>query len=171
MSTTLQLNHKFDADRMRHYLNDEVAVLHCHHYATLYTQLAIDAQETTLLASVSEEVFGSMLSKYFQDNCIDAVSDRLEVACQHYSALGLGKMKISYCGPDSGQVVLESSHIDQGWIKKWGQFDAPVNYITAGYIAGMFSAVNDEPKRTFAATETESIVKGADQSTFKVFKN
>lgn len=170
MSTTLTLNHTFDAEKMRHYLNDETAVLHCHHYATLYTQLAIDAEETALLSSVAENTFGEMLCKYFQDNFVNSLADRIEVACKYYAALGLGKMNVKYLGTESGEVVLESSHVDQGWLKKWGQYDAPVNYITAGYITGMFSAIQECRLGTFAAQETQSIVMGAQQSSFKVYK-
>lgn len=170
MSLQLKLDHTFDSEKMRHYMNGQVAVLHCHHYASLYTQLAIDAKETALLFSVSEDVFGDMLKKYFADNQVSSLSDRIDLACQHYAAMGLGKMSINYFGTDSGEVVLENSHVDQGWVKKWGRYDAPVNYITAGYIAGMFSAVNDAASQSFSVCETESIVKGASQSTFKVFK-
>lgn len=170
MTATLQLKHRFDLKTMRHFMNDEVAVLHCHHYATLYTQLAIDAKETDLLFSTSEDAFGSMLSNYYLHHDIMSLSDKIDLGCQLYAALGLGKMNVTYWGSDSGQVVLTNSHVDQGWIKKWGLYDAPVNYITSGYIAGMFNAISDCPAKTFTVREIESIVMGAKQSTFKIFR-
>ena len=38
-----EIDHRFDPVKNRHYLNGFCSVLHCHHYATLYTQLADDA--------------------------------------------------------------------------------------------------------------------------------
>ena len=169
-ATQMRLDHKFDAERMRHYLNGQLSVLHCHHYATLYTQLAIDAKETDLLASVAEEVFAGVLNDYFSKNGVESLDDRIAVACDYYAKVGLGKMKATYLGNDSGQIVLEDSHVDKGWIKKWGKFDAPVNHIGRGYIAGMFSAVWDKPLGTYTVSETESIVTGAEKSCFKVYK-
>lgn len=170
-SRQLNLKHEFNPSRMRHYLNGQLSVLHCHHYASLYTQLAIDAKETDLLASVAEETFGDVLSHYFEENGVESLDDRIAAACDYYAAVGLGKMTVSYLGNDSGQIVLEESHVDKGWMKKWGQFDAPVNHIGRGYIAGMFSAIWDKPVRTFQVRETQSIVMGAETSSFKVYKD
>lgn len=169
--TQLNLKHEFDAGRMRHYLNGQLSVLHCHHYASLYTQLAIDAQETELLAGVSEETFAGVLTDYFEANGVESIDERVAAACDYFAVMGLGKMSVSYLGNDSGQIVLEESHVDKGWIKKWGQFDAPVNHIGRGYIAGMFSAIWGKPLRTFQVRETESIVMGAEKSCFKVFRD
>jgi hypothetical protein len=167
---TLNLKHQFDASRMRHYLNGQLSVLHCHHYASLYTQLAVDAQETTLLAKTSEESFHDVLADYFDKNDIESVEDRIAVACQYYAAVGLGQMVVRCLGNDSGEVVLENSHVDEGWVKKWGKFDRPVNHIGRGYIAGMFAAVGGKPVGTYQVRETQSIVQGAPQSCFKVYK-
>lgn len=169
--TKLNLKHEFDANRMRHYLNGELSVLHCHHYASLYTQLAIDAKETDLLAGVAEETFGSVLTDYFQTNGAESVDARVAAACDYFAAVGLGKMTVTYLGNDSGQIVLDESHVDKGWMKKWGKFDAPVNHIGRGYIAGMFSAIWGKPLGTYQVRETESIVMGAEKSCFKVFKD
>ncbi len=169
--TQLNLKHEFDADRMRHYLNGQLSVLHCHHYASLYTQLAIDAKETDLLAGVAEETFSGVLNDYFQNNGTESVDARVVAACAYFSAMGLGKMAVTYLGNDSGQIVLEESHVDKGWIAKWGRFDAPVNHIGRGYIAGMFNAIWNKPLHTYRVRETESIVMGAPKSCFKVFKD
>jgi hypothetical protein len=167
---TLNLTHEFNAERMRHYLNGQLSVLHCHHYASLYTQLAIDAKETDLLAKVSEETFHGVLTDYFQARSIESLDDRIGIACQYYAAVGLGNAVVRCLGNDSGEVVLENSHVDEGWIKKWGRFDRPVNHIGRGYIAAMFAAVWDKPTGTYEVRETESIVQGAPQSCFRVHK-
>jgi len=168
--TVLELDHVFDKKSSRHYLNGAVSVFHCHHYTTLYTQLAMDAQKTELLKDVSEESFYHLLVNYYETNGIDLIDERINIACQYYGAVGLGKMEVKFLGDDSGEVVVFSSHVDQGWIKKWGKHDAPVNYITAGYIQAVFSAVLDLPMGVFDAREIESIVMGAKESLFKVVK-
>jgi len=166
----LQLDKKFDPKAKRHYLNGFQIVLHCHHYTTLYTQLALDASETELLADVAEESFLEVLKKYFIDNQIINLDEKIDLACQYFGAVGLGKMIVNYFGDDSGEVELIVSHLDSGWIKKWGMYDKPVNYITVGFIQAMFSILCDKPIKTFKAIEIESIVRGAKTSIFKVHK-
>jgi predicted hydrocarbon binding protein len=168
--TELILDHQFDQKTSRHYLNGAVSVLHCHHYSTLYTQLAIDSGETELLEDVSEETFFNLLVNYFEEYGIEEVEERVEIAVQYFAAVGLGKMNVIYLGETSGEIELLVSHLDSGWIKKWNNYDKPVNHIGAGYISAMFSAVNDEDMGTYKAMEIQSIVMGAETSKFKVFK-
>lgn len=166
----LILEHVFDKKTKRHYLNGHLSVLHCHHYSSLYTQLALDAEETDLLADSSEEAFYEILAEYFDKHNLTSIEDKIDIACQYYAAIGLGKMQVNYLGDDSGKVELLSSHVDRGWIKKWGTYDKPVNYIGAGYITAMFSAVFGEPRGTFKANEVQSVVMGADTSLFNVVR-
>jgi hypothetical protein len=169
--TNLELDHKFDPKTSRHYLNGHLSVLHCHHFSTLYIQLAIDAKETDLLVSVSEETFYRVLRDYYCKHNIVTLEDKIDIACQYYSAVGLGKMEVGFLGEDSGEVIIPVSHVDQGWIKKWGNYDAPVDYITCGYISGMFSAILGTNMGIFKTFEVESIVMGASKSRFRVVKN
>src|SRR5512136_834682 len=118
----LMLDHRFDRKTKRHYLNGRVTVLHCHHYAALYAQLALDSQKTDLLAESAEEAFYEILTAYFQEHNLTAIEARVDIACQYYATVGLGKMQVSYLGDDSGRVELLSSHVDSGWIKKWGLY-------------------------------------------------
>ena len=85
--------------------------------------------------------------------------------------MGLGKLQVVCGGSDSGEVELHHSHVDQGWIKKWGKRDKPVNSIGAGYIAALFAAGFDLPPRAFAVTETASIVSGAPRSVFNIVRS
>lgn len=166
----LILEHVFDQKTKRHYLNKQLIVLHCHHYSSLYTQLALDAKETDLLADSAEEAFYAILTEYFNTHHLPTLEARIDLACQYYAAMGLGTMRVNYLGDESGEVELLTSHVDRGWIKKWSTYDKPVNYIGVGYITAMFSAVLDEPKKSFKANEVRSIVMGADTSLFKVVR-
>jgi len=167
--TELILDKKYDPIRKRHYLNNELVVLHCHHYSTLYTQLAIDAGETDLLHEVAKNSFYKILLDYYNENDITSLEDKIEIACQYFAAVGLGKMKVNFMGDSSGEVELIHSHVDKGWITKWGNYDKPVNYISGGFISGMFSAISGNPKGTYKTMEVKSIVKGDNTSIFKIF--
>ncbi len=171
MTREVVYDHVFDPKTKRHYLNGTLTVLHCHHYLTLYTQLAIDAGETELLKESSRESFKKMLRRYFDTHLEGApLEEKVETASEYYAMLGLGKMNPIYVGEESGEVELLASHTDAGWMKKWGTYDRPVNYVTAGYIEAMFEVLLDAPDRAFSATEIQSIVMGADTSKFRIVR-
>lgn len=168
----LKLKHKFDPNRKRHYLNNQLTVLHCHHYATLFTQLGLDSKEivdgTRILKESIEDVFYEVLASYYKENNITDTPDRVDIAVQMFSAVGMGKMSVVSNAESGGEIEMPHAYVDEGWLKKWGKYKSPVNFIGAGYIAGMFSAVFDRPPRTYAVTETQSMVMGAEKSQFKV---
>jgi hypothetical protein len=167
----LELDHKFDQRTGRHYINGTQIVFHCHHFTTLYTQLAIDSGKTTLLAEVAEENFHKILIDYYKEHGIEDFEDKIDIACQYYSAIGLGTLEVGCIGKYSGEIKSANSHIELGWIKKWSKFDKPVNYIGCGYVSAMFSAVFDIPVKSFIVKETKSIVKGDEYTMFNVVKN
>ncbi|MBN1942467.1 MAG: hypothetical protein JW849_04145 [Phycisphaerae bacterium] len=170
----LVLDHKFDAETCRHYLNKQLVVLHCHHYASLYTQLAMDCSmldAKQLLAECSEDTFLEVLTAYFREKNVTSLEDRIAIGEQYFASTGLGKLTVQCAGADSGEVRLDFSHVDQGWIRKWEKTDQPVNFIGLGYVSALFAAVFDLPARSFRARETESIVMGCDHSTLEVVRN
>ena len=103
--------------------------------------IAAIGQEAKLLAEAAEDSFFQVLSDYFRQHHIEDVADRISIAEQYYAAVGVGKMEVKCAGPESGEVELVYSHVDQGWIKKWGNHTKPINFITWGYIAALFAAV------------------------------
>ncbi len=168
----LKLTHTFDAKSKRHFLNNRLTVLHCHHYATLFTQLSLDAKDivdgTRILQESTEDVFYNVLTAYYKENGITDTSDRIDIAVQMFSAIGMGKMVVAASDTSGGEIAMPHAYVDEGWLKKWGKNKEPVNFIGAGYTAGMFAAVFDKPTRTYSVTETKSKVMGADESRFKV---
>ena len=166
----LNVEIRIEPQTMRHYYNDQLVVVHCHHYSTLYTQLALDAGETKLLQDVSEEMFFSVLSDYFTKNPVQELSNRIEIAIQHYGAMGLGSLEVRYLGEDSADIILHRAHVDKGWMRKWGTSDKPVNFIGAGCIAGLLSAVLDKPVGTFDVRQTKALVMGDDYSEMKAVR-
>ncbi|MCX6135966.1 MAG: hypothetical protein NTV54_00510 [Ignavibacteriales bacterium] len=169
--TQLLLDHTYDGVKKQHYLNGSLTVLHCHHYTTLYTQLALDANETALLAKTAEETFYGELTAYFEQHDITTLKTKIELACDYYAAVGLGAMEVVSLGDDSGVVTLKSSHVDAGWLKKWGKHTVAVNYIGAGFIAAMFAVITGKPMGSFNAIETSSIVTGSPYSQFSVVRH
>ncbi len=169
--TEIVLDHKFDPRSCRHTINGELHVLHCHHYATLYTRLADDCgmlDGKKLLVDVAEDCFYELLTKYYAAHNIESIDDRFSIAEQYYAAAGLGQMEVLCAGTESGEVKLLHSHLDEGWINKWEKRDTPVNFMTCGYIAAIFSAAFDRPTRTFSVLEKESIISGAEHSLFDI---
>ena len=66
--TEIEYDHFFDAKTNRHQINGVQSVLHCHHYTSLYTQLAIDAGETELLKECARQSFRIVLDNYFANH-------------------------------------------------------------------------------------------------------
>jgi hypothetical protein len=167
--TELEIKRSFDRARGRHKVNGVTHVLHCHHYLTLYTQIAEDCgmlDGRKLLAEVCEDTFREVLSSNWRRQGLDSVAERIEVAEQYYCFTGMGLMKVRAAGPDHAEVELEISHVDAGWQKKWGARQQPANHFTCGYIAGMLAALFDSPPRSWKVQERSSILAGAGKSRF-----
>ncbi|HOP06370.1 MAG TPA: hypothetical protein PLF13_03670 [candidate division Zixibacteria bacterium] len=166
-----KVREEFDKNRMRHYVNGEVSVMHCHHYATLFTQLALDASllnGTDHLIRTSFEAFHAPLIRYYEVENVKNIADRLAIAEQYFSFVGLGAIRFA-CNDRSAVVVMEYSHVDEGWLSRWGRRDSRVNYIGEGYIkaacAAAFDLTNPDDIKV---VEAESIVCGAPRSRFDV---
>lgn len=173
-TTQLAVRRSFDPVRSRHSINGVTHVLHCHHYLTLYTQLAEDCaflDGRKLLREVCEDTFYGVLSAYYEENGIHSPEARIAIGEQYFSFSGLGQMKVTCAGCGGGEVELSASHVDAGWIRKWGQRDHAVNYITCGYLAALFAAVYGTGRRSYLVNETASIVNGAPCSRFTVVAN
>lgn len=170
MTATLKIAQHVDPKTLRMYVNDTFTVYHCHHYTTLFTQLAEDAKElkgSTLMVETAEFTFHAVLTKYFADNGISDPTDRASIAEQYFSFVGLGEVKVSV---KEGSAEMAHSHVDEGWISKWGKRTKPVNFIGQGFLAGAFAAIMNSGTGSYAVTETQSIVSGAGTSKFSITK-
>ena len=117
-------DHKFDRETCRHSSNGIDTVLHCHHYASLYCQLADDAEEFNgkeLLQRASEMSFWEVLSKYFEEHDVSDLDDRIALVEEYWKTSGFGTLKLDHVGDLSAAAHMDHSHVDEGWIKKWGQ--------------------------------------------------
>ena len=175
MAIELITNRSFNSSKYRHYINESNSVLHCHHYAALYTQLADDAGELcdgpVILYETAAESFYPILKEYFEKNNIDELDERIKIIEQYWAFSGMGQLMITNSSVEGGEAEMPFSHVDSGWIKKWGNRDEAVNFITLGYLAAAFAAIHNLPSNSFEATETQSIVAGAEKSQFKITKN
>lgn len=169
-TTEFEIDHKFDPVKNRHYLNGESTVVHCHHYATLYTQLAMDAKDFSgvkHLTEVSEDTFYGVLNKYYNEKGITGIAEKVEIAQQYWQVSGMGIIRFSGIGKYEVVAEMDYSHIDEGWLKKWGGAGEPVNFMTVGFVAAVAALVNNKPTRAFKATETSSLACGDEKSEFK----
>jgi hypothetical protein len=166
----LNLNLTFDKNNYRHYMNGFHTVLHCHHYMTLTTKAAFDYQAIgglQILVEAAEDSIRPVLDDYFAKNTVSDPRSRLNAGAEFYAVMGMGKMAIS--GDHAkAQAILTRSHVDQGWIKKWGPTNTSVNHFTCGFIAAIFAATYNKPPRSYQVTELSSIVKGDAQSSFSI---
>ncbi len=166
----LKVDFTFDDKTYRHAMNGHESVLHCHHYMSLTTKLAEDFADVggvRILREVAEDSIRPLLDSYHQTHRVPTGDERLEVGREYYSVMGLGEMEIS--GDETGgQVKLHHSHVDEGWIKKWGKHDRFVNHFSCGFAAAVFAAAFDRPARSYLAKEKASIVIGDEMTVIAV---
>lgn len=165
-------DHKFDKESCRHTLNDFQTVLHCHHYMTLTTQMAEDAEflnGTDVLITTMEDTIYKVLDHYYKKHNVTDLWEKISIAEQYYSVCGLGQIKFNHVGKYSATVDVLHSHIDEGWIKKWSKRNKPVNYIGRGYVQAAMSLFNDQPPQSYQTEETKSIVKGDQKGEIRIW--
>jgi predicted hydrocarbon binding protein len=133
--------------------------------------LAIDAEELGGIANLvkaGEKIFGDVLKTYYEKNGLDNVEDKVEIAGQYWKTIGMGLIDIKITNESSGVATMEYSHLDEGWLKKWGGADRPVNFFTQGFLAGAFAAIFNKPWDSYGVEESKSLVKGDDVSEFTI---
>lgn len=170
---SLQLDFTMDDDSFRHFLNGHGVVMHSHHYLTLITKLVEELPEADGRQLLMEVVEGSMreiFDDYLRQHGLTSSEERLTVGQEYYAVFGLGKLQAEG-DADGGEVRITSSHLDEGWIRKWGERQAPVNHFTCGYIAAMFAAAFGTPPGSYRVSETASMVSGAAEGRFQVVRN
>lgn len=158
----IKVNFTFDPDTYRHYMNGHASVLHCHHYLSLTTKLAEETVEfggPRILREVAEDSIRPLFDDYFTNQNVTSPEDRLRIGEEYYAVMGMGRMEVS--GDQyGGEAVLLHSHVDEGWIKKWGSHNKHINHVTCGYLTALFAAVFERPARSYVVIETTSIVAG-----------
>jgi hypothetical protein len=161
---------RFDPDTCRQYLNDCCTVLHSHHYSALISQLADDADDFDgiyHLRRAAEDTFHEVLAQYFDQHEVAALEDRVALAEQYWETVGMGQIRFKCVEKYAISAEMEFSHMDQGWLEKWGKRDKPVNFITQGFVAAAAALFAGRPPGSFTVSETKSLVTGAEVSIFK----
>jgi len=165
-----KLEHTFDKNTYRHSYNGTLMVLHCHHYMSLLTKLAMDYPEVNgadILASSAEDSIRPLLDETARRQSAKTPEEVMSVGKELYQQLGMGLMSIDGARENS-EVTLVRSHVDQGWIKKWGKSTTVVNHFTRGFISAIFGAAFQKPGQSFIVEETSSIARGDATSRFVV---
>ena len=160
----------FDPKRKLQYINDDPSVMHCHHYSTLFTKLAIDFKHinaTDKLRDSMEEAYYLVLKKAIIVKDIKNKEDKKDLIEKHFQLAGLGDLEITLQGYN-GTARMTHSHMDEGWILKWGKSDIPVNYIGQGYLLAAFNILFDKEIGSYKVEEKQSIVSGYPYSFFEI---
>lgn len=167
---SLKLDFSLDNDTFRQFLNGHAVVMHSHHYLALITKLAEDLGDIggpQLLKDIVEESMLPIFNDYITKNGLTTPLQKINVGKEYYSAYGLGKIKVG--GTErGGEACLVRSHIDEGWIRKWGNHTKPINHFTCGYIAAMFSAAFGKPAKSYTVTETGGMAVNGNEGVFSV---
>lgn len=164
---SLVLKHDFDPERCRHSLGGTQIVFHCHHYITLSLRLAQElgfADGRQIMRDSTEDAIAPVLRKIFADHGAVDTQTRLSLASQYFSYIGLGKMEVEEATPDGGILRFPYSHVDQGWVAKWGRSEEPINYVAEGFASALFASVFDQPPRSYMAKQNGSIAMGHDET-------
>jgi hypothetical protein len=167
---SLKLDFTLDNQTFRHYLNGHPVVMHSHHYLALITKLVEDMTDfggPQILKDSVEETMRAIFDDYIKNNNLTSPQDKCNVGREYFSVFGLGKMIVAG-NENGGEVRLVRSHVDEGWVKKWGNNSNPINYFACGYIAAMFGAAFDKPLNSYFVTETASIAIGDPENKFNV---
>jgi hypothetical protein len=169
----LVVDQKFDRKVCRHYFNGSTYVLHCHHYATLYCRLADDAElfdGKALLRKGTEAAFVPEMRKFFEAQGVCDVAGRVQLVEEYWRFMGMGLVRFERVGAMAATAVMTRSHVDEGWVKKWGNREAPVNFIGQGFLAAAMAAIYEVPEGSYAVQEQQSIVAGAEASVFTIVR-
>ena len=108
----------------------------------------------------TEDSIRPLLDDYYKQNGVNDPAERLGIAEEYFAAMGMGK--ISMKGTvDGGRSPSPTRTWDEGWIKKWGKSDKPVNHFGKGYAAAAFGAAFNKAARSYTASEEVSMAMGA----------
>jgi len=167
---SLRVDYSHDNETHRNFLNGQPVVMHSHHYLALIAKLVEEQSDigaAKILRDSVEDSMRAVFEDYIEKNGLASAQDRCNVGREYYSAFGLGKMVIT--GDEhGGEVRLIRSHVDEGWVQKWGVHGSPINHFTCGYVAAMFAAAFKKPSKSYVVTEVASIATGDSEGRFIV---
>ena len=169
----LSVDQKFDPRRTRHLVNGTTYVLHCHHYATLYCRLADDAEifdGKSMLRRASESAFYNEFVTIFEEHEPEDIRDAAKLIEDYFRFAGLGRLSFERLGGMAIVARMDNSHTDEGWVKKWGTREEPVNFIGQGFLAAAAAAIFEENEGSYNVEEQQSIVSGAEYSRFVIVR-
>jgi len=167
---SLKLEYSLENETYRNFLNGHPVVMHSHHYLALITKMVEEMGDIggpQILTDVVEETMLVIFNDYIQKYSLTSPMDKCNVGREYYSAFGLGKMIVTG-SEKGGEVRLVHSHIDEGWVQKWGPHNKPINHFSCGYIAAVFEAAFNKPAKSYSVTETASMAVGETEGKFIV---
>ncbi len=171
MSEDCNFEQRFDDITKLQYLNNEPSVMHCHHYTSLFIKAALKMEKfggVGFLKESMEDSYYLVLKKYFITENITKIDDKKRIAEEYFRLSGMGKLELVIDSEIGGDAKMIHSHVDEGWIEKYGISDRPLNFIGQGYLAAVFAVIFNKKIRAYNVVENKSIVCGDKVSEFKI---
>lgn len=153
---------KFHSDKNIIEFNGALISLHCHHYncgllKTIEEIPLIDGH-AVITETATEEFFVNFRQYLFSHLQDASASEVLREASELYRFMGLGRLDLSGLTAYGGIAYADSSYYVTAWLAKYGRREAPVCYLTCGFIAGTLAAMFDLPLNTYEVTETQCMI-------------
>lgn len=134
-------------------------ILHCNYYNNyLMRTIWKDAgqflsSEPLLIGSAVEQSY-FQLKGLFETLNLRGLEERKAFASNFYSWQGFGLLDFGAIDASGGTTISDSQHYAEGWKEQFGTSDAPVGFMTRGWLAGAASAILDLPQDHFSTHQT-----------------
>lgn len=168
---TIPVTFTFDGDKYRHYMDGHLLVLRGHNYLPLMAKEAIEFDYLggiKIHVEEAEDAIRHILDDAIAKHGLTDPAERLAAGVTYYEQMWLGLMTVVKADAAGGEVTLKSSHVDEGWQRKFGKSVRPINFFTMGFVAAMFAAAFGKAPHSYDVVESESMAMGAPAGRFIV---
>ncbi len=149
-------------------------ILHCNYYnnyllRTIWKDAGRVIDSEPLLIGAGAEQAYFHLKALFAALAITDVAERKAFASRFYSWQGFGTLDLGPIGATGGTTISDSQHYAEGWKTQFGRSDAPVGFMTRGWLAGAAAAIYDLLPETFSTHQPEcAAVTGGHRNVFEL---
>ena len=149
-------------------------ILHCNYYnnyllRTIWKDAGKVVDSEPLLIGAGAEQAYFQLRALFAALGIADVDARKDFARRFYSWQGFGTLDLDPIDRAGGTTISDSQHYAEGWKTQFGRSDAPVGFMTRGWLAGAAAAILDLPQDHFSTHQPEcAAVTGGHRNVFEL---
>lgn len=177
MNSTLEstLRGTFDAERNAYLIEEEPAILHCHHYNCYLQAVILDTVEYLpevhdILIDAAHEIAYSQFTKLFEHQKDLEIPHRKILVEDYYRFAGYGLIDLSQTQESGGIVKTKSEHYAIGWKSKFSSCSVPISFFTTGFLAGAIEAIYGLDLGSLTGDQRKCIAMGDEVSEFHIFR-